>query len=97
MVRVWAVSKGKSLLALRGHSAFVTSVSFSPDGRLIASGSADKTIKLWDADSGKELQTLKGHKSEVCCIAFTPDGERLVSGSDDNTIMIWDISGVAAD
>ena len=78
------------LLTLKGHSDEVYSVAFSPDGKRLASGSSDKTIKLWDTVTGKELLTLKGHLSAVFSVAFSPDGERLASGSRDTTIKLWD-------
>ncbi|MEC4817872.1 MAG: AAA family ATPase, partial [Scytonema sp. PMC 1069.18] len=60
---------------LEGHSSWVMSVVFSPDGKHIASGSSDNTIKLWDVNSGKELKTLKGHSSWVMSVVFSPDGK----------------------
>jgi WD40 repeat protein len=63
-------------------------VAFSPDGKILASGSWDKTIKLWDVSSGKELRTLTGHLDRVHSIAFSPDG----SSSWDNSIKLWDAS-----
>ena len=66
---------------LKGHTEFVSSVSFSPDGKRIASGSGDNTIKLWDAATGEESLTLKGHTRGVTSVAFSPDGQRLASAS----------------
>ena len=75
---------------LNGHSGEVSCVAFSPDGKRLASGSWDKTIKLWDTHAGTELLTLKGHSHLVVCVAFSRDGKRLASGSTDKTIKLWD-------
>ena len=76
-----------------GHESDVQSVSFSPDGTQIASGSDDNTIKLWDASTGEALRTLKGHKSAVSSVSFSPDSTQIASGSADGTIKSWDASG----
>ncbi|KAI7971161.1 hypothetical protein EIK77_004676 [Talaromyces pinophilus] len=78
------------LQTLEGHSQQVQSVVFSPDGRLLASGSSDKTIKLWDPATGSLQQTLEGHSEWVQSVAFSPDGRLLASGSWDKTIKLWD-------
>jgi WD40 repeat protein len=72
------------------HEAPVLSVAWSPDGRTLASGSSDRTVKLWEAATGKLLATLQGHTGEVYSIAWSPDGKTLASGSDDRTVMLWD-------
>jgi WD40 repeat protein/predicted Ser/Thr protein kinase len=75
---------------LRGHKGAVTAVAFSPDDRLIASGSADHTVKLWDAGTGKEVRSLDRHKAGVTALAFSPDRKRLATASSDRTVRIWD-------
>ena len=83
---------GKLLHALTGHTGWVNSVAYSPDGQQIVSGSHDKTVKIWDANTGKELHTLTGHNGSVFSVAFSPDGQRIVSGGGDKTVKIWDAS-----
>jgi WD40 repeat protein len=87
------LSSGISLeKTLTGHSSFVYSVAYSPDGQTLASGSRDNTIKLWDVKTGNLLQTLEGHSSFVYSVAYSPDGQTLASGSFDKTIKLWNVN-----
>ncbi len=91
------VSETKIPDTLQGHKDWVNSVVFSPDGKMIASGSEDNSIKLWDAETGTLLRTLnqswwcRENNAAVLSVAFSPDGGFLASGSEDNVIKFWDV------
>ena len=77
---------------LEQHNGIVNSISFSPDGKMIASASADTTIKLWRLDNTLP-KTLEGHNGIVNSVSFSPNGKLIASASDDNTIKLWSVDG----
>ena len=86
------VFTGRPTRRFTGHTSSVSSVSFSPDGRTLASGSGDETIRIWDVVTGSLIRTLTGHTSWVSSVSFSPDGQTLASGSSDGTALLWDMS-----
>ncbi|KAJ5740649.1 G-protein beta WD- 40 repeats containing protein [Penicillium malachiteum] len=86
----WDTTTGDLQKTLEGHSDSVQTVVFSPDGKQIASGSWDRTIKLWDTTTGDLQKTLEGHSDSVQTVVFSPDGKQIASGSLDKTIKLWD-------
>jgi uncharacterized protein (TIGR03067 family) len=90
-VRLFEVGSWKARAVLAGHHGAVTSLAFSPDGKLLATAGADHTIKLWNVADGKEVATLKGHTARVNAVAFSPDGTLLVSAGHDKTVKLWDV------
>ena len=77
---------------LKGHSSDVNSVTFSPDGQMVATGSDDRTIKLWNLTTKQEIRTFKGHSSWIWAIAISPDGQTIASGGADKTIKLWNLN-----
>ena len=88
-VRVYDIKYNRCIYILKGYTNRVTSIAFSPDGKLLASGSRDGTVKLWSTEDGSLIWTTNKHTFRVRSVAFSPDGGMLASGSDDWTVKLW--------
>ncbi len=93
-VNLWDLTawRNRRILTLKGHTRIVACAAVSPDGKVLATGSSDKTIRLWDLAGGKEVALLNGHEDMVRCLAFAPDGKTLASASTDKTVRLWDVA-----
>ena len=91
-VRLWNVETGEELRPSDGHADKVSAVAFSPDSKVVASGSWDCTVRIWDPGTGRELRCLQGHKERVLALAFSPDGGTLASASTDGTTRLWRVA-----
>lgn len=88
-IRLWDTASGECLQTFKGHTYWVWSVAFSPDGQTLASGGGDCCVKLWDIKTGHCLQSLAGHGQQIRSVAFSADGRTLATGSDDRTVRLW--------
>jgi DNA-binding beta-propeller fold protein YncE len=90
LARGYGVGRDKTRLV--GHTAPVHSVAFSPDGKILASGSSDRTVRLWDMATGHTMTTLTEDLWGVHSVAFSPDGKTLATGDQFGTVQLWDVA-----
>jgi WD40 repeat protein len=90
MITLWSTTTGKQIALLRGQRADVSGLTFSPDGKVIASADWEGNIRLWDIGSGKERASLGRHSEWVDAIAFAVDGKLLATGDRHGTVKVWD-------
>ena len=88
---IYDAQTGEELALLTGHTGRVTSLGFPADGRFLASGSFDKTVRLWDIDTGKQTAVFAGHRASISAVAVSPDGKTIVSGDTwKGALILWD-------
>jgi WD40 repeat protein len=90
-VVVISVETGRVLDRWKGHQGSVLSLAISPDGRFLASGGDDQSIRLWEVSSGRELARWQSHESSVTALTFGSDGMLLISGGADGTLKLWNL------
>ncbi len=90
-LKIYDPVSGNLITTLSGHEGDVISVTFSFDGKYLATGGVDTTVRIWDASNGELLHVLKGHSAEVGGLAFSPEGRLLFTSSEDGTLAIWDV------
>lgn len=88
-IDLWNITDGTFLFRLEGHTGAILALDFSPDGQLLASGSADKTLRLWDLERKQEILRCEGHRLAVTDVTFAPDGDVIASSSIDKTLSLW--------
>ena len=91
LLHFWPMSEAKPAATLEAHTDNILALALSRDGKLLATGSADTTVKIWDVATRKETAKLEGHTNHVLALAFNPDGAQLATGGADKELKVWDV------
>ncbi|PWT90273.1 MAG: hypothetical protein C5B56_05725 [Proteobacteria bacterium] len=89
-LELWDAQAGRVVLTLKGHSADITALQFSRDGRRVLTASNDKTARVWDSRTGKTIAVMSGHAAAIKSVEFTLDERQVVTWSEDATLRLWD-------
>jgi WD40 repeat protein/serine/threonine protein kinase len=89
-VQLWKIPSGDSAGSLAEHTAWISGLAFTPEGKTLITSSADQTIRVWNVGDRKQISLLRGHLDEVLTLALSSDGTKLVSGSNDGEVCVWD-------
>jgi WD40 repeat protein len=92
-IRLWRLSDGALMSSLEGHTKRIRKLAISPNSKILASASLDKTIRLWQLPEGTPLVTLKAHRASIYSLLITPDSQLLIGGFRDGTVQLWRLDG----
>jgi WD40 repeat protein len=90
-IQLWEIESGRLISQLRGHTANIWKICFSPDGQFLASASSDQSVRIWEVRSGRLFSVLRGHTSEVWSLAFTQDGRNIASVDKQGAMLWWTV------
>jgi len=93
-IRLVDLSKGKEVRQYGAGVHWLGPTAFSPDGKTLAAGASDGTIRFWEVATGTLLGALKGHRGSINCLTYSNDGKLLVTGSEDTTVLVWEVAQV---
>ena len=90
-INILDINKDEEQIVLEGHTDFITAVESSDDGRIVVSGSDDKSVRVWDVEEKRQISVLLGHTNKITSIAITSDKNTVISASEDRTIRVWNV------